>query len=393
MSATNAERMIDALLDLDQPTKIAAQTWAAENLHDPHIAERDTEAEFWLSGWRAAGEAGHIGVMVPDRFGGHGGDLFDTLLTMEGLGYGTNDAGLTFALSGHVWTVQPLLEQFGSDALCERWLPGLSDGSTIAAFSISEPDSGSDTFAMQTTGLVDTDGSIVINGAKTWVTMGPVADVFIVFVMTAPERGRWGVSAVMVERDTPGLTVGANRPKMGLRTTPFGDLTFADCRVPADAVIGKLGAGAAIFATSMQSERAYMLAGQIGAMERQLDDAVTYAHERRQFDQPIVDFQAVSHRLADMRLRHESARLHLYRTALLDARGESTTQAASLAKLQASEAAVASSLDALRTYGARGYVTGLGVEQDLRNVAGGVVLGGTSDIQRNIIAGTLKPRR
>lgn len=393
MSGPDAERMIDALLDLDHPTKKSARAWATEHLGDPQITERDQAGEFWRAGWDAAGQAGHIGTMVPERFGGRGGDLFDALLTMEGLGYGSNDAGLIFALSGHVWTVQPLLEQFGGDALCERWMPSLADGSTIAAFSISEPESGSDTFAMETTGVVHDDGSIVINGAKTWVTMGPVADVFIAFITTAPERGRWGVTAVLVERDTPGLTVGPNRPKMGLRTTPFGDLTFTDCRVPADAVIGRLGAGASIFATSMQSERAYMLAGQIGAMERQLDEAIAYAHDRRQFDQAIVDFQAVSHRLADMRLRHENARLHLYRTAMLEARGESTTQAASLAKLQASEAAIASSIDAMRTHGARGYVTGLGVEQDLRNVAGGVVLGGTSDIQRNIIAETLKPRR
>ncbi|MGI9596079.1 MAG: acyl-CoA dehydrogenase family protein, partial [Acidimicrobiales bacterium] len=143
---------------------------------------------------------------------------------------------------------------------------------------------------------------------------------------------------------------------------------------------------------AMEAERAFVLAGQIGAMERQLDEAVAFSRDRSQFGRPIGDFQAVSHRLADMKLRHDNARLQLYRAAILDGQGRPSMEAAALAKIQASEAAVASSIDAVLTHGARGYVTEFGVEQDLRNVAGGVVYGGTSDVQRNIVARMLGRR-
>ena len=180
---------------------------------------------------------------------------------------------------------------------------------------------------------------------------------------------------------------------MGLRTTPFADVSFDNVELPSDSVLGSIGSGAAVFSTAMEAERAFVLATQIGAMERQLDDAVAYSRSRRQFDHPIGDFQAVAHRLADMKLRHDNSRLQLYRAAALFARGEPSMEAAALAKIQASESAIASSVDAVLTHGARGYITEFGVERDLRNVAGGVVYGGTSDVQRNIVARLLGRHR
>jgi alkylation response protein AidB-like acyl-CoA dehydrogenase len=190
----------------------------------------------------------------------------------------------------------------------------------------------------------------------------------------------------LVDADHHGLTVGPNRSKMGMRTTPFADVAFDRCLLGPGNVLGAVGSGASIFSAAMEAERAFVFAGQIGAMERQLDDAVAYSRQRTQFDQPIGDFQAVGHRLADMKLRHDNARLQMYRAAILEAQGRPSMEAAALAKIQASEAAVASSVDAILTHGAKGYITEFGVEQDLRNVAGGVVYGGTSDVQRNIVA-------
>ena len=375
-----------AICDLDHPVKVDTAEWAASKLVDPTLPDRDVACTFWPEGWQQAAERGIQGVMTDPAYGGSGSDVITSLLVFEGLGYGCADAGLVFALSTQVWTMQPLLERFGTVEQRKRLLPGLVDGSSKGAFCITETDSGSDTFAMSTTFTESSDGGFVLSGQKAYVTMAPEADVFVVFATKDAALGQWGVTTFLVDRGSPGLSVGPNRPKMGLRTTPFADVTFDGVELGPDAILGSVGSGAAVFSAAMEAERAFVLAAQIGAMQRQLDQTVQFSRERKQFNQPIGDFQAVSHRLADMKLRHDNARLQLYRAALLFSLGRPSMEAAALAKIQASEAAIASSIDALLTHGARGYVTEFGVEQDLRNSAGGIVYGGTSDIQRNIVA-------
>ena len=390
MSTFDAAAAVEALVDLDHPTKRKTREWAEANLADPELAQRDVECRFWDEGWQRLAERGLIGLLVDPVWGGSGADVVEALLTFEGLGYGCRDAGLLFTLSTQVWTMQPLIERFGTDEQKRRYLPRLCAGEIQAAFCITEADSGSDTFAMTTRCTTEEgpDGTVThaLSGTKSYITSAPRADVFVAFATTDPALGQWGVTVFLVDRDTPGLSVGPNRPKMGLRTTPFADVTFDGCRLGPESVLGSVGSGASIFSTAMEAERAFVLATQIGAMEHQLDQAVRYSRERQQFGQPIGDFQAVGHRLADMKLRHDNARLQLYRSAMLFARGTPSMEAAALAKIQASEAAVASSVDAILTHGARGYVTEFEVERDLRNSAGGIVYGGTSDIQRNIVA-------
>lgn len=402
MPASSASAVLAALCDLDHPVKVATAEWAATKLVDPSLPERDTACRFWPEGWELAAGHGLQGTMLDPTHGGSGNDVVTALLQFEGLGYGCADAGLVFALSTQVWTMQPLLAQFGTDAQRQRYLPGLADGSIKGAFCITEADSGSDTFAMSTTFTRngddpdaddDADSGFVLNGHKAYVTMAPEADVFVVFATSDPKLGQWGVTTFLIDASLEGVSIGPNRPKMGLRTTPFADVSFENVEFGSESVLGSVGSGAAVFSTAMEAERAFVLAAQIGSMERQLDEAVAYSRSRRQFDKPIGDFQAVSHRLADMKLRHDNSRLQLYRSAALFTMGRPSMGAAALAKIQASEAAVASSVDAILTHGARGYVTEFGVEQDLRNVAGGIVYGGTSDIQRNIVARLLGQRR
>ncbi|MEM7272484.1 MAG: acyl-CoA dehydrogenase family protein [Actinomycetota bacterium] len=389
MSQFDAMAAIEAMTDLDHPVKRKVADWAAEALDDPALADRDRDCQFWADGWQRAAAHGITGLLVDPAYGGAGLDVVSALLWFEGLGYGCRDAGLVFGLSTQVWTMQPVLERFGNEEQKRRYLPGLCSGDLRASFCITETDSGSDTFAMTTRfeTLETADGPRYrLSGQKAYITMAPEADVFIVFATSDPALGQWGISVFVIDADTPGLSVGPNRPKMGLRTTPFADVTFDGCEVGPEAVLGAVGAGASIFSTAMEAERAFVLAPQIGAMERQLDTAVAFSRSRSQFGQPIGEFQAVSHRLAEMKLRHDNARLQLYRAAILDAQGRPSMEAAALAKIQASEAALASSIDALLNHGAQGYVTEFGVEQDLRNVAGGIVYGGTSDVQRNIVA-------
>jgi alkylation response protein AidB-like acyl-CoA dehydrogenase len=361
--------------------------FAHKELNDS-LLERDKSSSFSPENWLKCAQIGIHGLAVPEEYGGVGADLLTAALVMEGLGYGCRDGGLTFALNSQMWSVQPTILDFGSEAQKQKYLPGLCRGELIGAYGMTEPDSGSDAFSLRTT-ATKTDGGYVLNGTKTLVTFAPLADFSIVFATIDPELGKWGISTFVVDKDTPGFEVSRCMEKMGLRTVPIGELAFDDCFIPEENRIGPEGAGASIFNSSQEWERAVILASQLGAMERQLEQAVQYANDRRQFGQSIGKFQSVSNRIADMKLRLETARLLTYKVAWLKSQGESVMLDAAIAKLYLSECFVESSLDAIRTHGGYGYMSEFEVERDLRDAIGGTLYGGTSDIQRNIIAGFL----
>jgi alkylation response protein AidB-like acyl-CoA dehydrogenase len=383
--ALDASVALEAMVNDQHPQKAAVADWAATELHDDTLVDRDLACEFWREGWMRCADQGIQGLVIDPEFGGQGLDLITALLRFEGLGLGCGDAGLVFGLSSQIWTMQSTLDRFGSEEQRATWLPRLVSGEAIGGFTISEPEAGSDAFSLTTT-ATPTDDGYVLNGTKAWVSLAPVADVFLVFATINPELKRWGVSTFLVPADTPGLEVGPNRPKMGMRTTPFANITFTDCAVPKDALVGNEGSGAPIFSSAMEFERAFLLAGAVGHLERQINQTVDYANERRQFDVPIGSFQAVSHQIAEMKRGHESARLLMYKAAVLQASGKASMLAAALAKLSASEAALEGAISSVRIHGARGYVSEYGVERSVRDTLGGVVYGGSSEVERNIVA-------
>jgi alkylation response protein AidB-like acyl-CoA dehydrogenase len=219
-----------------------------------------------------------------------------------------------------------------------------------------------------------------------FVTNAPVADLSLVFATIDPAKGFGGVTAFLVETGTPGFSVSRDLEKMGLRTSPMGELILQDCFLPDESRLGAEGAGSRIFSDSMEWERSCILGSHIGAMERQLEQCIRYARERRQFGQPIGKFQSVANRIADMKVRLETARLILYKVAWLKMIGKSAVTEAAMAKLYISESFVQSSMDAIRTLGGYGYMTEFEVERDLRDAIGGTLYSGTSDIQRMIIS-------
>jgi alkylation response protein AidB-like acyl-CoA dehydrogenase len=304
---------------------------------------------------------------------------------MEALGFGCRDQGLLFSLHAHLWAVVMPVIAFAPDALRRRLLPGLVDGSLIGAHAISEPESGSDTFAMRATATLDGD-SYVLDGVKTWVTNAPIADVFIVFATVNPKRGMFGVTGFVIEKGHPGIRVSPSFRKMGLTTSPMSEVILEGCRVPVEQRLGKEGQGAAIFNHSMAWERSCILASQVGALDHQFQRALCYAKERQQFGKPIGNFQQVASRLVDMKTRLETSRLLLYRTAWKQSQGEDITMDAAMVKLYVSESAVQSALDAIQIHGGNGYMEEYGVERDLRDAVGGRLYSGTSEIQRLIIA-------
>lgn len=362
----------------------AVASFAAGSLNED-VDARTEVGTFRRDLFAACADFGLLSLPVPTTFGGAGKDTLTAVVAMEALGYGCRDQGLLFSLHAHLWAVLTPIQAFADEALRARLLPGLMDGSLLGAHAISEPGSGSDTFAMRTAAVRDGD-HYVLNGSKTWVTNAPVGDVFVVFATVNPARGMFGVTGFVIDKGHPGLQVGPVFKKMGLRTSPMAEVVLTDCRVPVSQRLGREGQGAAIFNHSMGWERSCILASQLGALQFQFERTLTYVKERQQFGRPIGDFQLVASKLVDMRLRLETSRLLLYRTAWKQTRGEDITADAAMVKLHLSEAAVASGLDAIQVHGGNGYMADYGIERDLRDAIGGRIYSGTSEIQRLIVA-------
>lgn len=349
------------------------------------LAERDRSGTFDRDGWERCADFGILGLGVGEAWGGSTCDLLTAVLLMEGLGYGCPDNGLAFALNAQLWTVQLPIVRFGDDEQKRRFLPGMCRGELVGAHALTEAEAGSDAFALRMR-AERVDGGYRLNGVKRLVTLAPLADLALVFAATDPDAGKWGVSAFVVERTAPGYEAGPMEHKMGLRTVPLGEIRLTDCFVPEENRLGPEGAGVSISNVSLEIERCCILATQLGAMERQLERAVEYARTREQFGRPIGSFQSVSNRIADMKLRLETARLLLYKVAWLKEAGQPAMMEAALLKLYLSEAFVSSGMDAIRVHGGTGYLSEAGIERDLRDAVGGVLYAGTSDIQRNIVA-------
>ncbi len=349
------------------------------------MIERDKSAHFDRVAWRHCAEFGVLGMPVPQEYGGLGLGLTELLAVMEGLGTGTRDQGLLFSLNAHLWTnTIPILE-YGTEAQRRKYLPGLCDGSLVGANAASEPDAGSDIFSMRTRATRDGD-HYVLNGAKTFVTNAPVADLFVAYATLNPALGTMGITGFIIERDRPGLAISRKLDKMGLRTSPMAEVIFEECRIPVEQRLGREGRGVAVFESSMEWERGCILASCLGVMRRQLADCVTYARQRKQFGKPIGKYQSVANRLVDMKVRLDTCRPLVYRIgALKDAKKDATMEAA-VAKLYVSDCFVKSSLDAVQIFGGYGYMTEQQVERDLRDAVGSTLYSGTSEIQRNIIA-------
>jgi alkylation response protein AidB-like acyl-CoA dehydrogenase len=287
-----------------------------------------------------------------------------------------------------MWSCEIPIVRFGTEEQKARYLPGLCDGSMIGVQCMTEPDTGSDAFNLTTTAVKE--GSrYVLNGAKTFITNAPLADIFVVFASTDPSKGFAGLSAFLVDREALGVSVGAPFHKMGLRTSPMSEVIFSDCEVTTDRLLGPEGAGAAVFNHSMDWERSCILASAVGSMQRQLEGCISYARERRQYGQPIGKFQAVAHRIVDMKLRLETSRLLLYRLGWLKRDGKSAPLDSALVKLHLSESFLESSLDALHIHGGYGYLTESELEREVRDAVAGRIYSGTSEIQRNLVAAHL----
>lgn len=376
--------MIGDLTEDQLQLQRAATEFARATLCDDMIA-RDRQAHFDRALWQRCADFGVLGMPIPVEHGGQGMGLTDLLAVMEGLGYGARDQGLLFSLNAHLWTNSIPILIYGTPDQRRRYLQPLGDGTLIGANAASEPNAGSDIFAMRTRAVRDGD-SYVLNGAKTFVTNASVADLFVAYATLDPALGATGITGFIVERNTPGLSISRHLDKMGLRTSPMAEVIFEECRVPVANRLGREGRGAEVFECSMEWERGCILASCLGVMRRQLEECTAHARSRKQFGKAIGKFQSVANRLVDMKVRLDSCRPLVYRIGALKDAGRDATMEAAIAKLQVSESFVKSSLDAVQVFGGYGYMVEQQIERDLRDAVGSTLYSGTTEIQRNIIA-------
>jgi alkylation response protein AidB-like acyl-CoA dehydrogenase len=359
--------------------------FAKEQLNDD-LMRRDREEIFSRELWQKCADFGILGIPVPAEYGGGGGDTLTTVCALEALGYGCKDNGLLFSLNAHMWTTEIPLMAFGTEEQKRKYLPKLISGEWIGLHAMTEPGSGSDAYSLKTRAERKGD-KYVLNGTKTFITNSQYGDLFIIFANVDPSKGASGVSAFMVEKGTPGLIVGQKLHKMGLRTSPMTEVALVDCEIPVENMIGKEGSGQAIFTTSMEWERTCILASHLGMMQRLLETCVKYAHDRKQFGQPIGKFSAIANKIADMEVRIETGRLVLYKAAWLKSQGKHPLRESSIAKLYIAEECVKSCLDAIQIHGGYGYMMEYEIERDLRDAISSKIYSGTSEIQKVIISG------
>jgi len=366
----------------------SAKQFATENL-GKNLIERDARGALdkndWIEDWLKVADFGVMAMNIPQQYGGTELDTLSSVLMMEAIGYGCGDNGLTLGLTGQLWAVQEPIVSFGSEEQKQKYLPKMASGEIIGVHAMTELESGSDAFSLKTSAEA-CDGGYILNGSKVFIGLGPACDMALVFAVTDPSCGHWGISAFLVDADTPGFTRCEPQQKMGLKTAPTGEIKFENCRIDKSSLLGTEGAGFSIFQSTILWERSFILVGHLGTMHKQLDECVAYAKQRKVFGQPIGNFQSISNRIAEMKMRLDTSKLLTYRCADLLDKKACTAVEASMANLHVSEAFVESSLEAIRIFGGKGYMTEHGVERNLRDAIGGVLYSGTSDIQRQVIA-------
>jgi alkylation response protein AidB-like acyl-CoA dehydrogenase len=334
--------------------------------------------------WKLCASLGLLGLSVPERYGGEGRGFLATARAVEAFGRGAPDMGLVFSAMAHLFAcVMPIVEH-GDEALRREILPRLSSGEWVGANAITEEGAGSDVTQVAT--RAERDGeNYVLTGEKCFVSNGPAADAFVVYAASQPDLGYLGVSAFVVERGTPGLVVGEPFEKLGLDRCPASTLRLDRCVVPGSRRLGGEGQGAAIFQAAMRWERTCLFAAYLGRIERLAELCAEHARARVQFGRPIGSNQAISHRLARMRLRLEAARLLLWRACWRLDQDEPAHADVAMAKLAISEAAAESAMDAVRIFGGDGIRSDRGIERELRDAVPSLVFSGTSEMQLELI--------
>ncbi|CAK8722986.1 Butyryl-CoA dehydrogenase [Candidatus Electrothrix laxa] len=348
----------------------------------PKRAELDEKNEFAGAILKDIAKADLFSIFVPEEYGGFGGGCFETVLALEELARGCVGVATSFAANG--LGILPVLVA-GSEEMKEKYLPSVAEGSSWAAFGLTEAGAGSDAAGIKTTAVLDGD-EWVLNGTKQWITNGGEAQIYTIIALTNPEKGIRGASLFVIEEGDPGFTYGKKEDKMGIRASATRELIMKDCRIPKDRLIGKKGTGFITVMKTLDVSRPSIAALAVGLGQAALDEAAVYAKQRVQFDKPIISFQAVQHMLADMAIQVEAARSLVYNTAKhIDAHPKDMSKGSSMCKVFATDMAMKVTTDAVQVMGGYGYMKEYPVEKMMRDAKILQIYEGTNQIQRNVI--------
>ncbi|HEY3719367.1 MAG TPA: isovaleryl-CoA dehydrogenase [Roseiarcus sp.] len=348
----------------------------------PRAAAIDRENQFPRDLWPKMGELGLHGITAPEEYGGLGLGYLEHCVAIEEVSRGSASVGLSYGAHSNLCINQ--IVRNGTAAQKERYLPRLISGEHVGALAMSEPGAGSDVVSMTT--RADRKGDrFVLNGAKMWITNGPIADTLIVYAKTDPAAGARGISAFLIEKGFKGFRTGTKLDKLGMRGSDTSELIFEDCEVPQQNLLGDLGRGVGVLMSGLDYERAVLAAGPLGIMQSAMDTVLPYVHERKQFGQPIGEFQLIQGKLADMYVAMNAARAYVYAVAKACDRGETTREDAAGAILYSAERATGVALDAIQILGGNGYTNDYPLGRLLRDAKLYEIGAGTSEIRRMLI--------
>jgi acyl-CoA dehydrogenase len=354
----------------------------------PHVDEWEEAREFPRELYRRCGELGFLGLKFPEDLGGQGGDHLHDAVWVEELARSGGSGGVSAGLNAHTSIAMPPIFKFGSRSQHERWLvPGIA-GERIGALGITEPGAGSDVAGIRTYAR-KVDGGYVVNGSKTFITNGVRADFLVCACKTTEAGGHDGISFLVLEREMPGYEVARKLEKMGWHASDTGELSFTDVEVPEENLLGEHNGGFRLIMANFAWERLLMAIGAVGAMDRVLEMAITYAGEREAFGRPIGKFQSTRHKVAEMAMKTESSRAITYNALRLFHSGHDCIQEVTMAKLVTQRALVEIADECLQIHGGYGYMREYGIERALRDARLGPIGGGTDEIMKEILGKTM----
>jgi alkylation response protein AidB-like acyl-CoA dehydrogenase len=387
--ATPSEQALTVTMTPEHEALLQAVRNFAQKQIAPIAAEFDESGEFPLETVKKMGQMGLMGIEVSEEYGGAGMDTLAYVLAMVEIAKA--DASHSTIVSVNNSLYCNALTMFGSEELKQKYLVPVASGEKIGAYSLTEPMSGSDAATMSSRAVLNAAGThYVINGTKSWVTSGPVADYIILFTMTDPEKGNKGITAFLIDADKPGFIRGKKEPKLGIRASATSEIMYDNYEVPVENVLGKVGDGFKIAMTVLDAGRIGIAAQALGIAEAAYEASLEYARTRKAFGGPIGQFQMIQQKIADMKTRIEASRLLIYNAVLAKERfkrtGERYTLEASMAKLFASETAMFVTDEALQIHGGMGYSKEMAVERYYRDARITRIYEGTSEVQRMVIA-------